>query len=148
MRRNIPHLTIILTTALVNMSQSLLTSRPRCVTPLLFAATTVHTSRVVRTAASATSATSSEMYDAEYPGTAVVRLQNVLKRVSTLTYENLSGDWENVRRNLLWAGGLRDLPNAIPGQGYTGHSFNDYNHVDLTTMNDQVSDNENDGSVS
>lgn len=32
-------------------------------------------------------------------------------------------------------------------QGYTGHSFNDYNHVDLTTMNDQVSNNENDGRV-
>lgn len=31
--------------------------------------------------------------------------------------------------------------------GYTGHSFNDYNHVDLTTMNDESSDNLNDGSV-
>ena len=127
------------------MSQSLLTSRPHhCVTPFLFAATTV----VRRSRVSHAAAASSEMYDAEYPGTAVVRLQNVLKRVSSLTYDNLSGDWENVRRNLLWAGGLRDLPNAIPGQGYTGHSFNDYNHVDLTTMNDQVSDNQNDGSVS
>jgi hypothetical protein len=32
-------------------------------------------------------------------------------------------------------------------QGYTGHSFNDYNHVDLTTMLTEVSDNENDGAV-
>ena len=32
-------------------------------------------------------------------------------------------------------------------QGYTGHSFNDYNHVDLTTMRDSASDNENDGKV-
>jgi hypothetical protein len=52
-----------------------------------------------------------------------------------------------VRRRILWAGGLRDLPDSIPGQGYTGHSFNDFNHVDLTCMAEQVSDNENDGSV-
>ena len=32
-------------------------------------------------------------------------------------------------------------------KGYTGHSFNDFNHVDLTTMLDQVSDNENNGEV-
>ena len=32
-------------------------------------------------------------------------------------------------------------------QGYTGHAFNDYNHVDLTTMNDDNAFNENDGSV-
>lgn len=32
-------------------------------------------------------------------------------------------------------------------QGYTGHSFNDYNHVDLTTMNDEQTFNENRGEV-
>jgi hypothetical protein len=32
-------------------------------------------------------------------------------------------------------------------KGYTGHSFNDFNHVDLTTMLDRASDNENDGEV-
>jgi len=87
------------------------------------------------------------MFDKEYPGTAVVRLNNVRERVATLSVEDLSGDWDDVRRKILWAGGLKDLPNAVPGQGYTGHSFNDYNHVDLTTMNAEVSSNENDGAV-
>lgn len=31
--------------------------------------------------------------------------------------------------------------------GYTGHSFNDYNHVDLTTMNDGTVMNTNNGEV-
>jgi hypothetical protein len=43
------------------------------------------------------------------------------------------------------------LTHGIPfsrfAKGYTGHSFNDFNHVDLTTMLDRVSDNENDGEV-
>ena len=90
----------------------------------------------------------SEMYDEEYPGTAVQRLKAVHKRISIIANDNsLNGPWEDVRRRLLWAGGLKDLPNAAPGQGYTGHSFNDWNHVDLTTMNDEQSDNLNDGSV-
>ena len=42
-----------------------------------------------------------------------------------------SADWADVRRSLLWAGGLRDLPRARPGDGYTGHCFADYNHTDL-----------------
>lgn len=85
--------------------------------------------------------------DLEYPGTAVERLKNVRARVASLKEEDLNGDWEDVRRRILWAGGLRDLPNAIPGKGYTGHAFNDYNHVDLTTMNDGTTDNTNDGTV-
>ena len=90
----------------------------------------------------------SELYDAEYPGTAVRRLRSVRERVAILASDGtLDGEWESVRRRLLWAGGLRDLPDVSPGMGYTGHSFNDYNHVDLTTMNDEVSDNLNDGSV-
>ena len=71
----------------------------------------------------------------------------VRARVSELTHEDLNGRWEDIRRRLLWAGGLRDLADAVPGQGYTGHSFNDYNHVDLPCMADQVSDNQNDGTV-
>lgn len=88
-------------------------------------------------------------YDVEYPGTSVRRLQAVQARVATLVTNNslIDKPWEEIRRQLLWAGGLRDLPDATPGMGYTGHSFNDYNHVDLTTMNDEVSDNQNDGSV-
>lgn len=86
-------------------------------------------------------------YDAEYPGTAVERMLAVRARVKELAPEDLDGRWEDARRKLLWAGGLKDLPESIPGQGYTGHSFNDYNHVDLTCMAEQVSDNKNDGSV-
>jgi hypothetical protein len=85
--------------------------------------------------------------DPEYPGTAVERLMAVRSRVASLTKDDLNGVWEDVRRKLLWAGGLKDLSNAIPGQGYTGHAFNDANHCDLTTMLDQVSHNQNDGSV-
>jgi len=85
--------------------------------------------------------------DPLYPGTAVKRLNAVRARVATLSQNDLNGNWEDVRRKILWAGGLRDLPDAAPGKGYTGHSFNDYNHVDLTTMNDQNSDNLNDGEV-
>ena len=86
-------------------------------------------------------------YDAEYPGTAVKRLRAVRERVSQLTDDDLNGRWVDVRRKLLWAGGLRDLSGARPGEGYTGHSFNDWNHVDLTCMNDGNSDNQNDGRV-
>ena len=94
------------------------------------------------------SATSRNMsFDPDYPGTAVERMYNVRARVKELTQDDLNSDWEDVRRKILWAGGLRDLPDSRPGQGYTGHSFNDFNHVDLTCMAEQVSDNENDGSV-
>lgn len=88
------------------------------------------------------------MFDALYPGTAVKRLKAVHERVKVIAADGtLNGPWEDVRRRILWAGGLRDLPDAAPGQGYTGHSFNDWNHVDLTTMNDETTDNQNDGSV-
>ena len=85
--------------------------------------------------------------DPEYPGTAVERMLAARARVTSLAKEDLNDSWEEVRRKILWAGGLKDLPTARPGQGYTGHSFNDYNHVDLTCMLDKVSHNENDGSV-
>lgn len=85
--------------------------------------------------------------DPDYPGTAVERMLAARARVTTLTKEDLNASWDEVRRKILWAGGLKDLPTARPGQGYTGHSFNDYNHVDLTCMLDKVSHNENDGSV-
>lgn len=52
-----------------------------------------------------------------------------------------------MRRKILHAGGLKDLPDARPGEGYTGHAFNDWNHCDLTTMSDGTSNNENDGAV-
>ena len=93
------------------------------------------------------SRTMASVTDSEYPGTALERLKNVRARVASLSEEDLSQDWSETRRKLLWAGGLRDLPIAVPGKGYTGHSFNDYNHVDLTTMTDNNSDNLNDGEV-
>lgn len=86
--------------------------------------------------------------DQAYPGTAVQRMKNIRKRVLELTSAQLNGDWEEVRRNILWAGGLKDLPNAVPGQGYTGHSFNDFNHCDLTAMRDDDFENTNQGRVS
>lgn len=36
----------------------------------------------------------------------------------------------------------------VIGMGYTGHSFNDFNHVDLTAMLDSEADNENEGIIS
>ena len=81
-----------------------------------------------------------------YPGTAVERMENARARAS-LTEAQLSGDWEDVRGLLLWAAGLRDLRDVAPGEGNTSHCFNDFNHVDATTMTLDVSDNENRGKV-
>ena len=86
--------------------------------------------------------------DPVYPGTAVARLEAVHQRLAAIPQSELDGPWPDARRALLRAGGLRDLPNARPGQGYTGHAFNDYNHCDLTTMLGDVQDESNaDGSV-
>jgi hypothetical protein len=86
--------------------------------------------------------------DLEYPGTALERMNNARGRVQEIANElKQGGEWEDLRRKILWAGGLRILPRAKPGEGYTGHSFNDYNHVDLTCMLDSVSDAENQGQV-
>ena len=93
------------------------------------------------------SAAHAAVVDAEYPGTAVERMLNVQQRVRSLSPAELNGDWSEVRRRLLWAGGLRDLPSAMPGRGYTGHSFNDFNHCDLTTMRDDVVGLDNNGQV-
>mmetsp|Transcript_21843 Transcript_21843/g.49385 ORF Transcript_21843/g.49385 Transcript_21843/m.49385 type:complete len:246 (+) Transcript_21843:50-787(+) len=82
--------------------------------------------------------------DPAYPGTAVARMNNARARAKAA---NLTGEWEEVRRAILWAGGLKDLPNARPGQGYTGHSFNDWNHCDLTCMTGSVAGNQNEGRV-
>lgn len=108
-----------------------------------FVATTTSAATVLGSSTPASAMT----VDPEYPGTAVERMLAVRARVKELSHDDLNGPWEEVRRKILWAGGLKDLRGARPGQGYTGHSFNDYNHVDLTTMKDDMSDNENDGSV-
>jgi len=69
-------------------------------------------------------------YDPKYPGTAVVRLATVLKRVRETT--SFDGPWADVRRRLLAAGGLKE-------DRSTSHAFNDDNHCDLTTMESSVS---------
>lgn len=84
--------------------------------------------------------------DPDYPGTAVERMQAVRQRAASLTPSELSRDWSSfVRPRLLWAAGMRDLRDAAPGQGYTGHAFNDAIHVDATAMLD--GDALNDGRV-
>jgi hypothetical protein len=75
-----------------------------------------------------------EPVDAEYPGTAVRRMRAAMERARGLTVDELSDTWPEVRRRVLWAAGLRDIEDAEPGRGYTGHSFNDWNHCDATTM--------------
>lgn len=98
-------------------------------------------------AAAINSTPSPAVFDNMYPGTAVQRMLNVRQRAVSLSPKNLSVDWDDSRRLLLWAAGLKDLPNAPPGQGYTGHSFNDWNHVDATCMLGTVAHNENEGRV-
>jgi hypothetical protein len=75
---------------------------------------TIHEQRKMSTSLSS----SSSMIDPEYPGTAVERLQNVHHRIQELVSNNslIDQEWESIRKQLLWAGGLRDLPNARPGQ--------------------------------
>lgn len=86
--------------------------------------------------------------DPQYPGTAVARLRNIHARVATLTPRELSAPWPDVRRRLLWAGGLADNDDkSYIGNGYTGHSFNDFNHCDLTAMRGDEAFNEHDGQV-
>ncbi|KAJ1629655.1 hypothetical protein T492DRAFT_1009094 [Pavlovales sp. CCMP2436] len=87
--------------------------------------------------------------DPVYPGTALARMRSSRERVRELAAKgDFAGrDWEDVRRSLLFAAGLRDLPNAAPGAGYTGHAFNDWNHCDATTMRTDVADSENQGRV-
>eukprot|EP00933_Yihiella_yeosuensis_P004684 TRINITY_DN109072_c0_g1_i1.p1 TRINITY_DN109072_c0_g1~~TRINITY_DN109072_c0_g1_i1.p1 ORF type:complete len:259 (+),score=51.51 TRINITY_DN109072_c0_g1_i1:33-809(+) len=94
--------------------------------------------------------------DPKFPGTAVQRLKSIHARVATLIdadssshpkySSKLSVDWEEARKLLLWAGGLKDNPDARkvpPGAGYTGHAFNDDNHCDLCCMVDSTQDETN-----
>lgn len=85
--------------------------------------------------------------DPEYPGTAVARMRAARERATSLSSAELSGEWESVRQRILWAAGLKDIKDAAPGRGYTGHAFNDANHCDATTMLGDVSHNANDGAI-
>ena len=90
-----------------------------------------------------TTMSASRQVDPTYPGTAVARMLASRERVRSLKPDELSGDWDSVRKRLLWAAGLKDLTNVAPGAGYTGHAFNDANHCDATTMLGDVSHNLN-----
>merc|ERR1740117_1857876 len=85
--------------------------------------------------------------DSAYPGTAVARMRAARERAVSLSSAEMGGDWEAVRQRVLWAAGLRDIKDAPPGRGYTGHAFNDANHCDATTMLGDVSHNANDGAI-
>lgn len=89
-----------------------------------------------------TRAAMARVVDEQYPGTSVERMLASRERCLTLKGE-LDGEWEPVRKKLLWAAGLRDLQSAAPGMGYTGHAFNDNNHCDATTMLGDVAHNLN-----
>jgi hypothetical protein len=83
-----------------------------------------------------------------YPGTATERMMNGRARAAALSARELDGDWSTaVRPALLRAAGLVDLGNVPPGQGNTQHCFNDFNHVDATTMVLAHADNSNRGRV-
>ena len=111
----------------------------------LLAALLVRGSRPLRHNVSMSLSAASQ--DVLYPGTAVERMERIRERVRSLSPAELSETWEVVRRKVLWAGGLRDLPHARPGEGYTGHSFNDWNHCDLTAMLEDFADSTNEGRV-
>jgi hypothetical protein len=119
---------------------ALLTSTPSSLSPSHFSSTSILFASATSTASSA-----SQM-DSEYPGTAVPRMDAIRERVRSLNFDS-SQAWEQQRKMILQAGGLKDLQSAVPGQGYTGHSFNDFNHVDLTPMMLEVSHSENEGRV-
>ena len=79
--------------------------------------------------------------DPQFPGTSMPRLKAITERVLSLPQSELDGPWPEVRRRLLWAGGLKDMPS-------TSHAFNDWNHCDLTPMAYAVQDKDNaDGAV-
>ncbi len=111
------------------------------------AAATLLTTTLTNTYTTSAMMMKSEEIDEDYPGTAVKRLKSVHARIKSLEKDDLNGEWEDVRRKLLWAGGLKDLRDVRPGMGYTGHAFNDWNHCDLTTMKGEEANNENENKV-
>eukprot|EP00501_MAST-03F_sp_TOSAG23-6_P002289 GSMAST32.ASY1.ANO1.2390.1 assembled CDS len=72
-----------------------------------------------------------DQVDKLYPGTAVKRMMSARERVCSFSPATLSKSWQEVRRSM----------------GYTGHSFNDWNHVDATCMLGKVTHFENNGEV-
>lgn len=131
-----------LVTSILSLSSA--TASPSLFRPAAFVAVLTSVSAA---ALSSSSCASAMLVDNEYPGTAVERMNGIRQRVVTTPRVDFDADWQDSRRAILRAGGLKDLPHAQPGQGYTGHSFNDFNHCDLTAMRGEESDNENEGRV-
>jgi len=73
-------------------------------------------------------------------GTATKRL-DAARVLARALNGKLTGDWQEVRKKLLGAAGLKDIPDK------TGHCFTDFNHVSATTMMSSNSHNEHDGAV-
>jgi len=73
------------------------------------------------------------------PGTATQRLEAARDRARSLNGK-LTGDWEGIRKQLLYAAGLADV-------GETSHCFSDFNHVSATTMAQAQQENLHDGKV-
>ena len=79
--------------------------------------------------------------DDAFPGTAEERRRAVAARIKELGVRAFAEPWPETRRNLLYAGGLKDAPQ-------TKLAFSDYNHCDLTCMAPAVMDESNaDGAV-
>ena len=79
--------------------------------------------------------------DDAFPGTAEDRRRAVAARIKELGVRAFAEPWPETRRNLLYAGGLKDAPQ-------TKLAFSDYNHCDLTCMAPAVMDESNaDGKV-
>lgn len=126
---------------------------PSSSTTLLLTTTTlfsvcccVLTSSLVSSSSSCSSMTStsecSSSTTSSYPGTSEKRLQTILKKVHQLDEQkDLTDQWSNIRKKLLTAGGLRHDVRE------TSHSFNDWNHCDLTPMKTSTFDFENEGRV-
>ena len=84
--------------------------------------------------------------DPVYPGTAVARMNAARERVKALEPTRARATGRRSEKKLLFRG-LKDLQSAVPGQGYTGHAFNDSNHCDATTMLGEVSHNLNEAAT-
>jgi len=102
-----------------------------------FAAPVVNTGQACSVSAAAAApgnGNGAPMASSDYLGTAEARRLAGMERAKSLTKDQLSAPWTEVRRSLLWAAGLKDMTDVPPGLGNTSHCFNDFNHCDATTM--------------
>ena len=81
-----------------------------------------------------------------YPGAATARMEASVGLVEQLDASLLKSGtaYETIRLELLKACGLQDRQRVR--EGYTGHCFADFNHVDCCTMLGSEAHNKNEGS--